>query len=705
MQMKRLLLIAVFLPALALAQHKVAVVGDEGSIWPAFLQEAGVPVEICSTADEALGRLKRGDGAIIVARGYPLRKTDFTLWKSFRNKGIRLFVEYPSVLPDGSSPEVYTADLERGVVTDKRIGLPLLSIVGMGGCHIVRTDAKNPLMVLAKVAGYDNAVFGLEGTDSMPLLFLQGGSLVAATSFSNCFTGRYGPSDSWKKILEYVLAYVSGRKSFEIKTFLSDPRPSASRNDVVTAHSRKDAVVRAADWFWNARLLIHPSWEKALLKKYQPLGGDPNRFFGEPITGRMLLGDGCRGVMEGHASEISFDGTQKYRYFVRADVHGESAFLLSSAYAATGDEKYRDTADKLLDYLFYTSVFRDDLRSDPTSPSFGLLGWANTHPGAFFNDDNARCILGVIGAEALLGNNRWNDLVVQNILSNFRLSSDDGFIGSCLFEHDIVKNGWKWYASRPGFRNPSPHFESWMWALYLWLYGRTGYAPLLEKAKKGISIMMDLYPDWTVQNGIQQERARMILPLAWLVRVEDTPLHREWLDRVVRRFLQCQDECGAIREELGTAEFDKNKLLISSNAEYGKNEASLIAINGDPVADMLYTCNFGFFSLNEAARATGEKDYIEAAGKLADFLVRIQVRSDAHPDLDGAWFRAFDYGRWDYWASNADNGWGAWCTLCGWIETWIGATEYLVGKQTSYWDLTSSLDMATSLSSNLWMLE
>ena len=84
------------------------------------------------------------------------------------------------------------------------------------------------------------------------------------------------------------------------------------------------------------------------------------------------------------------------------------------------------------------------------------------------------------------------------------------------------------------------------------------------------------------------------------MRVEDTPEHREWLDIVARRFLENQDECGAIREELGDASSDKNNLLISSNAEYGKNEASLIARNGDPVSDMLYTCNFGFFALNEA---------------------------------------------------------------------------------------------------------
>ena len=31
-------------------------------------------------------------------------------------------------------------------------------------------------------------------------------------------------------------------------------------------------------------------------------------------------------------------------------------------------------------------------------------------------------------------------------------------------------------------------------------------------------------------------------------------------------------------------------------------------------------------------------------------------RSEAHPELDGAWFRAFDFKRWEYFGSNADAG-------------------------------------------------
>jgi hypothetical protein len=52
--------------------------------------------------------------------------------------------------------------------------------------------------------------------------------------------------------------------------------------------------------------------------------------------------------------------------------------------------------------------------------------------------------------------------------------------------------------------------------------------------------------------------------------------------------------------------------------------------------------------------AAADPFYAEAEEKLARFLCRIQVRAEAYPELDGAWYRAFDFRRWDYWASSAD---------------------------------------------------
>ena len=154
--------------------------------------------------------------------------------------------------------------------------------------------------------------------------------------------------------------------------------------------------------------------------------------------------------------------------------------------------------------------------------------------------------------------------------------------------------------------------------------------------------------------------------------------------------------CGAVREELG----DPAKGMfgrVRSNEAYGTEESPLIFENGDPVADMLYTCNFAFFGLNEAAHATGDAQMAAAAQKLSDFLTRIQVSSDKVRNVDGAWFRAFNYDNWDFWASDADAGWGAQCTLTGWIQSWIVTTQALMEMNTSYWDKTAGSTVGKDL--------
>ena len=66
---------------------------------------------------------------------------------------------------------------------------------------------------------------------------------------------------------------------------------------------------------------------------------------------------------------------------------------------------------------------------------------------------------------------------------------------------------------------------------------------------------------------------------------------------------------------------------------------------------------------------------------LAEFLCRIQIRSEKHPELDGGWFRAFDFKRWEYWASNGDAGWGAWSIETGWTQSWITAVLGLTANE------------------------
>lgn len=202
--------------------------------------------------------------------------------------------------------------------------------------------------------------------------------------------------------------------------------------------------------------------------------------------------------------------------------------------------------------------------------------------------------------------------------------------------------------------------------------------------------MMEAYPDnWKWTNGIQQERGRMLLPLAWLIRVDDKPLYRKWLKQIANDIERSQDVSGAIREELGRPGMG-DMAAPASNADYGNGESPLIQENGDMVADLLYTCNFTFLGLHEAYAATGDIQYKRMEDKLAEFLIRIQIKSDDYNNLDGGWFRAFDFKSWEYRGSNSDSGWGAWTIETGWTQAWIPTVLSLRLLNKNLWDLSKT---------------
>jgi hypothetical protein len=76
-----------------------------------------------------------------------------------------------------------------------------------------------------------------------------------------------------------------------------------------------------------------------------------------------------------------------------------------------------------------------------------------------------------------------------------------------------------------------------------------------------------------------------------------------------------------------------------------------------------------------------------------EFLIRIQASNDFRPDLDGAWIRALDYKRRDYWGSNADHGWGAWSVENGWTQGWVTTVLALRELNLNLWEPTKNLNI------------
>ncbi len=688
---------------------KVIYVGgaDEGNDLVKLLNEERFKIKESSTVSEALEAAKPGSAVILVAGGYPdtpLELTEKDLG-AIKEKGLKVFAEFAVAGPSTPSTNSGTGGstgsptgqcsgteevssgtgeigVERVVVT-KQIGegLKPMDLLTINRAVYVKAEAADPLMVIARVAGFDTAVFGLENTPSSPLVYKPNDNLWISTSKLSDFAKlRFMPERNWKLFWEAVMSDLTGKKVV-FKEWPTTVAPAYSKTEKLPKTARKAAIAKGIEWFFNGHFLIHQEWKESWLMRYM---GDGTMPVGPELPEDAPNGDGTLGVLEGHCSAIYNDGRQAYRYWIRDDIQGESAMAFAIAGELLDNKDYKAIAERLSDYSF--KEFRDGPRNDPASPTYGLLGWAYTHKWVYYGDDNARSILGTILAAKVLGTDKWNQKIAEAIDANFNTTGKNGFRGGRLHEQDIQQNGLEFYQNRD-LINPHPHYESWIWACYLWQYANTGDSKYLNLTEKAISLTMAAYPDgWSWTNGIQQERARMLLPLAWLYRVSPTEEHKAWIDTIIADIAKNQVECGAIREELGDPS-KGNYGAEKSNSDYGNGEAPLIFRNGDPVADMLYTSNFAVFALNEAACATGDPQIRKMADSLGEFLVRIQARSDEHKSVDGAWFRAFNFRDWDYWASNADAGWGAQSTLTGWIQSWIVTTLALMEEGTSYWDI------------------
>ncbi len=73
----------------------------------------------------------------------------------------------------------------------------------------------------------------------------------------------------------------------------------------------------------------------------------------------------------------------------------------------------------------------------------------------------------------------------------------------------VGHNGWRSVYDAPSYPPMfSPHYEAYIWAVFLWAYSVSGYAPFLERSQNAISIMMANYPSkWIpTSNGIAMQR-------------------------------------------------------------------------------------------------------------------------------------------------------------------------------------------------------
>ncbi len=312
--------------------------------------------------------------------------------------------------------------------------------------------------MLARVAGFDHAVYGLP-EQTAPILFEHpdGPILVATTKLSQAITGRFGPTDAWGAIWDWIVAWAC--PDFAVPQLVLTPtvRPSYGADGALPVDVEEQAIRRGVGWTTNARLLIHPAWQAEAERRLETLpdgtgaGPDPD----------WPVGDGRLGMIEGASARIHPDGTQDWRYHVRNDCIGETSMAMAFGSALLRDVQAGRVAANLNDFIYAHSVFAQGPRADPGSPSYGLLSWTTQPPadGVYYGDDNARSMLGTIAAAALLGSDRWDLGLMRCLLANLRTTGPLGFRGWRLDEAKLQANGWRVLLGERAYA-PSPRTMS-----------------------------------------------------------------------------------------------------------------------------------------------------------------------------------------------------------------------------------------------------
>lgn len=677
----------------------LCIVGSAESDLCQALQQQNIRFESKPTWQSALTAVESGGAIAVLADGYPESTTDLPdeFFLTAAKKDLRVYLEFPGYVPGITLGSPTESRWERVVVSSEELSSDLskLRILSMNRCRFVPMTEDSPLMVLARVAGFDKAVYGIPDSASPLLVHLPATKgrpemFLASSKMSAFITARYAPAGAWQKVWQAVLAKLLPNKQDIQLTWTPTVHPTYNKQDQLPVNAEFEAFRRGVSWYLKSGLLL-TSKTKEVTRLAAAKSEVSNH---KPFDNQV--GDGSLGMLEGFDSGILPDGSQRVRVILRSDCISESAMALGIAGEVLNDEKLSSISKNLQEYLYERSGAVHGDRGDPSHPSYGMIAWGVTNDAwlrSNYGDDIARVVLSTLSTESTTDDHRWSPFASRAMLSNLRSCGPYGFRPANTTQNDLTKHGWE-YFFQSSTVHLAPHFQSYLWACYLAAYQQTGDELLLQRAKTGIRVMMSKYPDeWRWTNGLQQERARMLLPLAWLIRVEDSPEHRRWLRRIAEDVIACQDASGAIREELGQLDhggFPPHH----DNESFGAHEAPLIHENGEPVSDLLYTTNFAFLGLHEAAAATGDSYYQDAEDRLAKFLCRIQTSSDVNPELDGAWMRAFDFHRWEYWGSNGDAGWGAWSIESGWTQGWIVTVLGLRIQNTSLWESIQEVNVA-----------
>lgn len=437
--------------------------------------------------------------------------------------------------------------------------------------------------------------------------------IVCAFRLCNFRRARLAPRRSFEALLTAVVRFLAGE---DVSVRFQAPVCEYKEHTATKTADVDSAIERGLAWFVNAD---------------------------------MLLDGGRGGVKEGFSHLISAkDGVQKIAPTLRPDCSAETAGAFMLKGLLSNDEGMVSTSEETFKFIFDRFQIKDGKYK-------GMLRWTETAWEVCYADDVARVILPLLLRQYFDGTVPCFDNICQALDFLLETSDPDGLrvvrteLGTLDAKRERI--------TAEGAGLPCAHYNAYYLAALLLTYRAGGNKKYLEIAERGLGRIMSLYPDTHRETSETEENCRLLFPLSALYEITKKKEHYEWLCRVADYLDEHRHESGAVPE------WDTDYKASCSRNHTG--ECALLANNGDPVADLLYSNNWLPLGYAYAYMATEEERFYNAWLTVASFLLSCQICSN-DKNLDGAWTRAFDLENWESHGVPHDVGWAPCSIETGW---------------------------------------
>ena len=551
-----------------------------------------------------------------------------------RHAGKPVFAEFVEAI-GGSSNNGITETTHHRLVfdpTDLPIeGLPAGAVLDdhNGDCitYAFRNHAKKPILTLHNyICAHDQVDMSAEESEkgTWALWWLSERTLLCAFRLCNFRRARLAPRAYFEALITEILCFLSGEK---VTPVFENPVCRYQSATVTRAADADAAVTNALAWFHRAG---------------------------------MLKNGGKDGAYEGYSHHIKgIDGTQLRREDIRTDCTAETggAFLFDALLRDNKESK--QIADDLFKFCF-------DWMQEKDGPHKGMIRWSEVAWETCYQDDVARVVLPLLLHQYINGEVPYFAEIKAGLTYLMDTTGEDGLRVSrtdwCRL--DDAKRA---EIQKAGVGIPCAHHNAFYLATLLLAYRAGADKRFLDVGERGLCAIMATYPNTLRETSETEENCRLVLPLSILFELTKKPEHKKWLETVLENLALRRQACGAYTE------WDTGYQAKCARNHTG--ECALLANNGDPVVDLLYSNNWLPLAFAHAYLTTGEEKFHELWCGIASFLLSCQIHSD-DPLLDGAWTRAFDLKHWESHGVPHDIGWAPCCVETGWT---MG--EILMGLQ------------------------